>query len=387
MTSGGLAKILNGQGRRVWRTRTTALDALFSVSAPRAVTELVTDATLVELARLFEGLEYSGLPLEQVRLVQENGMPVSLRSVDSPAALDVPFDELSLLVDPANGETLDPRGLALASGRQRRLAPPRHGDHCPPAFALCEAARLVARYGFDPPPGCRMAPGAAVDPRVQRELLHDILAAPHVARALRFLLDCGFVAAVWPEVQALVGVDHDKDFHPEGDVWQHTLQALEHASGRSVVLSLGVLLHDIGKPRASGCRSTATDGRLYPGMGRETRSAGTRERPFDGHAEIGAGEATKFLRRLGFDRRTQEAVTYLVRYHMLPAALEDMPLSRTEPVLASEFFPLLLEVYEADSSASFRPPDDTRAARNFYQRYLKNRRNPWRNPDGTLRRS
>jgi len=125
-------------------------------------------------------------------------------------------------------------------------------------------------------------------------------------------------------------------------------------------LSLALLLHDVGKPRA-----TEAEGRK-----------------FDRHAEIGRTMAERFLLRLGFPSKLVSDVSFLVRYHMLPAALPRLPPNRVEGVIDDPRFPILLELYKCDELSTFRGPDGYYEACAAYKAYLKNSRNPWRGADG-----
>jgi len=125
-------------------------------------------------------------------------------------------------------------------------------------------------------------------------------------------------------------------------------------------LSLGLLLHDVGKPL-----SRAADGRR-----------------FDRHSEIGARLARRFLERLDFTRALADDVEFLIRRHMMPAALPRLPLNRVREDLENPLFPMLLELYRCDELSTFRGPDGYYEACAAYRQYLKNVRNPYRNPDG-----
>jgi poly(A) polymerase len=152
-----------------------------------------------------------------------------------------------------------------------------------------------------------------------------------------------------------------KDFHPEGDGWEHTLETFKHRKQADPVLSLALLLHDVGKPDAPG----------------------TQERPYDRHAELGAELAAGFLRRLGFAQGLIQEVGFLIRYHMLPGALKSLPLFRSEKIMDSPLFPRLLELYRADLSASYGSPESYYEACQVYRTYLKNKANPYRRSDGS----
>ena len=103
---------------------------------------------------------------------------------------------------------------------------------------------------------------------------------------------------------------------------------------------------------------------------------------FDRHAQIGAQIASKFLRRLRFSEALIGKVLFLVREHMLPGFIHTLPTFRTERVMGSELFPMLLELYRCDLSSTYRGPDGYYRACKVYRSYLKNVRNPFRTSDG-----
>jgi poly(A) polymerase len=162
-------------------------------------------------------------------------------------------------------------------------------------------------------------------------------------------------------------VDHSKEFHPEGNVWNHTLETFRHrkqssGGGYDLRLGLGLLLHDAGKPLAA--------------------SSGSRR--FDGHAELGARTARHFLKRLEFAPPLVEDIFYLVKNHMLPAALKRLPLARTREIMESPLFPTLMELYRCDESSSFKGLDGYYENSAAYQSFLRNVRNPYRSPEGKI---
>jgi poly(A) polymerase len=249
--------------------------------------------------------------------------------------------------------------------------------------ALMDAAIILARYfdredkaaGEDPSPQPAeilrfleaLPPGSPPKPEAQRLLLEALLVSARPDRGLELLKAAGFVRELWPELALLDGVDHSKEFHPEGNVWTHTLETLRyrkplgHNRGAyDFRLSLGLLLHDVGKPLSASSGSNR----------------------FNGHAELGARVARKFLERLGHGAALIEDIHYLVRNHMLPAALPRLPLAKTQEILESPLFPTLLELYRCDESSSFKGLDGYYESSAAYQTYLRNLRNPYRFADG-----
>jgi poly(A) polymerase len=197
--------------------------------------------------------------------------------------------------------------------------------------------------------------------------LSGILSSPNPAPGLELLKASDFIAELWPELAAMDGVNHAKEFHPEGNVWNHTLETFSHrkplsGGGYDLRLSLGLLLHDAGKPLSS--------------------SSGNHR--FDGHAELGARVARRFMERLEFEPVLTNDICYLVRNHMLPAALKRLPLVRTGEVMGSPLFPVLMELYRCDEASSFKGLDGYYENSAAYQTWLRNLRNPYRSADGKI---
>ncbi|MDR1025476.1 MAG: HD domain-containing protein, partial [Treponema sp.] len=131
-------------------------------------------------------------------------------------------------------------------------------------------------------------------------------------------------------------------------------------SGYDPCLSLSLLLHDSGKPLSES-------------------SGGHR---FQAHAELGARVARRFLGRLGFGAELIDKVAWLVKNHMLPAAMPRLPLIRTQEIMEAPLFPTLMELYRCDESSSFKGLDGYYESSAAYRQYLKYRRNPYRSADG-----
>jgi len=242
-----------------------------------------------------------------------------------------------------------------------------------PLAALCELAVLLAKY-FPDTPGKDLniiaaefrRPYLAPQAELQRLLLSGLLGAENPACGFELLKKCGFITACWPELAVLDDVDHSKEFHPEGNVWKHTMEALRYRKTRNfdLRLSLGLLLHDSGKALS--------------------KSSGSHR--FDQHAELGERQTRRFLERLGFETALVSDVCFLVRNHMLPAALPRLPLIRTGDIMESRLFPLLLELYRCDESSSFKGLDNFYHSSAAYQAYLKYRRNPYRSAKTKIRK-
>jgi poly(A) polymerase len=318
--------------------------------------------SLQDLAKTFDGLEYPGLPYADAALAlgeaEADSGPASiyLRCADSAAQAEpAAFAQLDLLSEAKQGYYLDPKG-AYPSLRAEEL----EMRSSPADEQLFQAAVLLARHPYRLAPGCLPALPRDVPVRAQRDLLSLVLTGTSPERALELLREAGFVAAYWPELAALSGVGQSKEYHPEGDAWVHTLETFRYRKSPSLRLSLALLLHDVGKPAAESAEG----------------------RRFDRHAEIGRSVAERFLRRLGFGQALVDDVSFLVRYHMLPAALPRLPANRLEGIVDDPRFPILLELYKCDELSTFRGPDGYYEACAAYRAYLRQARNPWSAQEG-----
>jgi poly(A) polymerase len=343
-------------------TRFSALDRFFR-TAPSPLFTLSVSCNIIDLARLFSGLRYPGLEGVDAALSPgETDIYFTCDENGDTSAAGENFDVLRLLYDPFSDRFYDPSGiyprLRAPAVRPRRDS----GESAVPPAA--EAAILISRYAYTLENAEDLARNSKTEtplsPESQRSLLSCILSGQNALEGLRSLAGSGFLDALWPELAALRGVTHSKEYHPEGGVWDHTLETFRYRKTNDLRLALALLLHDAGKPH--------------------TGSSGSRR--FDRHAEIGAAIAEKFLSRLGFPQTLIQDVCFLVRNHMLPGLIKTLPTYRTESVLASPLFPLLLEVYRCDLSSTFRGPDGYYEACKVYRAFLKHSKNPYRTSGG-----
>jgi poly(A) polymerase len=143
--------------------------------------------------------------------------------------------------------------------------------------------------------------GQVSNERVREELTR-MLTEGGARRAFELLDESGLLQRVLPEIARMKGVAQPPEFHPEGDVWVHTLLLLEKLpAGCSCELAWGFLLHDVGKPAT-----------FQPA---DPAKPGDRIR-FNGHAEVGARMAEAILARLRFSNEATERIVALVKHHM-----------------------------------------------------------------------
>jgi poly(A) polymerase len=202
---------------------------------------------------------------------------------------------------------------------------------------MLRAIRFAARFGFEIEPATMAAIQkmhqriARVAPERVRDELIRILTEGGARRGFELLDASGLLNDVLPEVAAMKGVRQPPEFHPEGDVWTHTLIMLEGLQSPTPALALGVLLHDVGKPG--------------------TFRIADRIR-FDGHVELGERIARDILTRLRFSNADIEQVVALVANHMRFAHVHQMRESTLKRMLRMDRFDEHLELHRLDCTSS-----------------------------------
>jgi poly(A) polymerase len=245
-----------------------------------------------------------------------------------------------LLLDPDSGDVLDFVGGRedLRAGIVRAIGEPavRFGeDH----LRMLRAIRFAARLGFEIEPATFAAIQAlhqkiaAISAERVRDELVRILTEGGARRGFELLDASGLLGVLLPEVAAMKGVEQPPEFHPEGDVWVHTMMMLEGLRQPSETLALAVLLHDVGKP--------------------PTFRMADRIR-FDGHAEAGARMAVDILTRLRASGGTIRQVEALVANHLRFKDVLRMRESTLKRFMRLDRFPEHLELHRLDCTMSHR---------------------------------
>jgi poly(A) polymerase len=205
---------------------------------------------------------------------------------------------------------------------------------------LLRAVRFAARFDFriEPRTARAVRKHAAEIHEVSRERIRDellhILQGERPARGLRLMDELGLLEAVLPEVAAMKGVKQPPEFHPECDVFEHTLIMLGLMRRRYRArpeFALAVLLHDVGKPPT------------YEELDRIR---------FNNHMAVGADMAGKILRRLRCSRESIAIVSELIADHLRFKDVMKMRPATLKRFLRREHFELHLELHRLDCLAS-----------------------------------
>ena len=174
--------------------------------------------------------------------------------------------------------------------------------------------------------------------RIAQEFTRMLVEAPRPSVALEWLDRLGLLRQFLPEVAALRGVPQPPDYHPEGDVWTHTLMMLDRMpADRDARLAYGVLLHDVGKGQTTCIKKD---------------KAGNHVVRSPNHVAVGAAIAHDILIRLKQPATLRDAVEALVRRHMSFPELPRMRPSTLRRFLGAPTFPLDLTLHRLDVTCS-----------------------------------
>jgi poly(A) polymerase len=264
-----------------------------------------------------------------------------------------------LLYDPAKKTVLDyVEGQAdIRARRVRTIGEPllRFSED---RLRMLRAVRFAARFEFTLDPAAldairNLAPEIHdVSMERVRDEIVKILTDSHARRGFELLDEAGLLREVLPEIKALQGVAQPPEFHPEGDVWVHTLLMLEGLAkpvcvpAVSPALALGVLLHDVGKPPTFTVRERIR---------------------FDNHVEVGAKMAEAICVRFKLSARDTERVAELVRHHLRFKDFPNMRPATQLRFIRMEGFREHLELHRLDCLSSHRNLENFEMARRLLE--------------------
>jgi poly(A) polymerase len=209
---------------------------------------------------------------------------------------------------------------------------------------MLRGVRFAARldYQIEPHTMAAIRDAAANIVQVSLERIRDeltmMLTEGRARKAFELLDATGLLEQVLPEAVKMHGVEQPPQYHPEGDVWIHTMLLLEKLpAGASPTLAWGALLHDIGKPAT-----------FRPP---DPNKPGDRIR-FDGHVEVGVRIAQSILSRLRFSNEDTEQILALVKNHMRFADILHMRESTLKRFLRLPKFEEHLALHWMDASSA-----------------------------------
>ncbi|MDP2988959.1 MAG: CCA tRNA nucleotidyltransferase [Kiritimatiellota bacterium] len=175
--------------------------------------------------------------------------------------------------------------------------------------------------------------------RIQQELTRILLEAPQPGTAIELLQAVGLLPVILPEVSALRGQEQPPQFHPEGDVWTHTIMMLNamrpwpaQGGQPDLRLAYAILLHDVGKPGTA----KFVENRIR----------------FDCHAGVGAALAEIILKRLRLPNDDIKAIAFCIGNHMRFMDVQRMRKATLCRLVGAPTFVTELELHRLDCAAS-----------------------------------
>jgi poly(A) polymerase len=286
---------------------------------------------VVEVATFRSDIGYSdGRHPDEVRFSKQPREDVQRRD----------FTINGMLLDPITHEVLDFVGgrADLKAGIVRAIGDPER-RFTEDKLRMLRAVRFAARleYTIDASTFAAIPKLAAQIHQVSRERVREeltkMLTEGRARRAFQLLDESKLLSQVLPEISTMKGVEQPPQFHPEGDVFVHTLLLLEKLpAGCSKTLAWGALLHDVGKPPTF---------RVAPDRIR-----------FDGHVEVGVKMAAEICRRLRFSNDETGQILALVDNHMRFADVQRMKESTLKKFLRLPGFDEHLELHRIDCLSS-----------------------------------
>lgn len=318
--------------------------------------DIATDAMPHDVIRIFQKTIPVGIQFGVVIVVKEghNFEVATFRAEDSYSdgrhpdriSFSTPENDVKrrdftingLLYDPVKDEILDYVGgrKDIEAGIVRTIGDPIE-RFTEDKLRMIRAARFACRFHFSIHKDTQQAI-MQLAPQIHmvsaeriREELEKIITGPNPHIGIKLLEELHLLQEILPEVSNTRGVQQPENFHPEGDVFIHTLLALSKMENPSWTLAMGVLLHDIGK----AVTFTVTD-RIR----------------FNLHEKVGADMATKICDRLKTSTDDKERIRWLVLKHLCFKDAQKMRLNKLKRLFAEEGYPELAELCRVDALAS-----------------------------------
>jgi poly(A) polymerase len=262
----------------------------------------------------------------------------------------------ALLLDPETNEVLDfVHGRDdLSAGIIRAIGQPEERFR-EDKLRMVRAARFAARFSYAIEAATleaiqKLAPEIRqVSSERLRDELTKLLTEGAACRGFELLDELKLLPELLPEISRMKGVEQPPQFHPEGDVWTHTLMMLEGLPASCpLTLAWGVLLHDVGKP-PTFTSPAGPNGRIR----------------FDRHVEVGTEMAEEICRRLRFSNEDTEQIAALVANHLRFKDAPQMKPATLKRFVRLDRFNEHLELHRLDCLSSHRNLDNYDFVRNF----------------------
>ncbi|MBQ9087531.1 MAG: CCA tRNA nucleotidyltransferase [Lentisphaeria bacterium] len=347
IAAGFQTALVGGSVRDLLLSRTPSDFDLVTVARPEEITKVFPDAKLVGASFGVVIIRYDGIDVEVASARSERSYMDGRHPEEVSYTRDLAQDALrrdftvnALMYDFAQKKVLDFTGgvADLKRGILRTVGDP--GERFREDYLrILRAVRFAAKLGFvlddDLAEALRSHAPQVAELSCERIFseLDSMLTGRDPERAIRLLEELGILKHLLPEIAILRTMTQPPQFHPEGDVLEHTLLMLRHMVLPTRCLAWSVLLHDVGK---SVTRSVDSDGRIR----------------FFGHEDAGSKIAENICRRLRFSNSDMELCLHAVRNHMRFASVQGMKVAKLRRLIGDPGFAMELELHRLDCLCS-----------------------------------
>lgn len=208
------------------------------------------------------------------------------------------------------------------------------------ALRMMRVGRFMARYGFSMEPDTKNAIIELKDlikkiapERIREELIKSASSGVQLANYIEHLKDVGLLKLILPEIDTMSNFEHTPATHPEGNVFEHTMEALRKSNSNDPITNIAIMFHDLGK--------TIT----------QTYDIDTRNVKYHGHEAEGVKLFDIIVKRLKFNNEDRDAITFAIEHHMLGRSFTDIKKSKLLQLRQDKNWSVLKNTIYGDEAA------------------------------------
>ncbi|MEQ8167717.1 MAG: HD domain-containing protein [Candidatus Eremiobacterota bacterium] len=329
---------------------------------------ILTTANLIELSQLFESIEFPG-KTDYDGEIKCKEFSIRLKICDMPydrTDFDILRQESrkelftlnTIFFDIKKEIFLDPLDCYYDFREKKiKLTPDFEEIYTDKPYKIFDILYLMSEYDFTLEEGikCKIE---KIPFKFRNEYSDEIIAGfnkiivtknPYISISIMDKLN--ILEEIFPVLSDTKSVPQNKDFHPEGNVYEHTIECFKYLRKPSLPLALSLLLHDTGKP--------------------ETLTRNGKNLRFPGHSRAGASIARKILRKFGYSQDIIGKVAFLIEYHLLAHEFRHMNEHQKIEIINNNMFTDLLKLYKADVSSCYGDLIDYKKIVSLYKKYKK----------------
>ncbi len=338
------------------------------LNIPETFYYILTTANLVELSRLFESIEFPGKPDYDGEIhceecsIRFKILNVPYHGVDFDILRHESLKEIftlnTLFFDIEKEIFLDPLD-SYHDFREKKIKLTPHFEeiYTDKPYKIFDILYLISEYDFilEEHVTCKIE---KIPFKFRNEYRDEIITGfnnvivtkkPYIS--VRIMDKLNILQEIFPLLSDTKSVPQHKDFHPEGNVYEHTIECFKYIRKPSLPLALSLLLHDTGKP--------------------ETLTRDGKNLRFPGHSRAGASIARKILRKFGYTQDIISKVAFLIEYHLLAHEFRHMNDRQKIEIINNNMFTDLLKLYKADVSSCYGDLIDYKKIVSLYKKYKK----------------